>query len=313
MSHGAHDRRRRGGAGGDHAGGDERWLLTYADMITLLMALFMVLFSIAVVNKGKFDELAKSLREAFAGPLDRGGTAVLNVGSDNPTAVAKSELNTRPASFPSVEQARQNQAGVAAAVLKLATGREQAQDKSLVKAKAIIDKRVAALGLQSQVKTEINERGLVIRLLTDKILFGLGSTTVQPQIVPLLGTIGAAIDPIPNPIRIEGHTDRVQYPGDPFGNWRLSVLRAVSVLEVLGTHGLVMAHHEDVAPDGFGDTHPLVAYGSGPAEPRNRRVEIVVLRKPFIADAQKAAAGPLGPDPTGVQQAEIPPLIAPGH
>ena len=78
---------------------DERWLLTYADMITLLMALFMVLFSIAVVNKGKFDELARSLREAFDGPLDRGGTAVLNVGSNNPVQTSNSELNASQASF----------------------------------------------------------------------------------------------------------------------------------------------------------------------------------------------------------------------
>ena len=79
-----------------HEHADERWLLTYADMITLLMALFMVMFSMAVVNKGKFDELAKSLRESFAGPLDRGGTSILNVGTPNPTAQANSELSSPP-------------------------------------------------------------------------------------------------------------------------------------------------------------------------------------------------------------------------
>ena len=65
-------------------------------MITLLMALFMVMFSMAVVNKGKFDELAKSLKESFAGPLDRGGTSILNVGTSNPTAQANSELSSPP-------------------------------------------------------------------------------------------------------------------------------------------------------------------------------------------------------------------------
>ena len=79
-----------------HEHADERWLLTYADMITLLMALFMVLFSMAVVNKGKFDELARSLRESFAGPLDRGGTSILNVGTSNPTAQAHSEIDSTP-------------------------------------------------------------------------------------------------------------------------------------------------------------------------------------------------------------------------
>ena len=79
-----------------HEHADERWLLTYADMITLLMALFMVLFSMAVVNKGKFEELAKSLRESFSGPLANGGNSILSVGTPNPTAQAKSEVNSIP-------------------------------------------------------------------------------------------------------------------------------------------------------------------------------------------------------------------------
>ena len=81
------------------------------------------------------------------------------------------------------------------------------------------------------------------------------------------------------------------YTGDRYGNWRLSVLRAVSVLEVLGDHGLNLGHRQDVAPDGFGDTEPLVAYdGSSLAQPLNRRVEIVVLRENYVEQAQKRQA-----------------------
>jgi len=288
---------------------DERWLLTYADMITLLMALFMVMFSIAVVNKGKFDELARSLREAFNGPLDRGGSAVLNVGSNNPVQSSNSELDSTQASFALKEAAKAAKAtAVSRAVMQRAQALEAAQDQSLQAAKTAVDARVKALGFQSQVHTEINERGLVIRLLTDKILFGLGQTDVKPEAVPLLATIASAIDGIPNPIRVEGHTDRVPYTGDRYGNWRLSVLRAVSVLAVLGDHGLTLAHRQDVAPDGFGDTDPLVAYdGSSLAQPLNRRVEIVVLRENYVQQAEQAAKGALGSDPTGLATDGSPP------
>src|SRR4051812_24307873 len=74
-------RKRRGGAGGGgHDGPDERWLLTYADMITLLMALFIVMFSISSVNTSKFDALQKSLKDAFNGHVLPGGESVLQTG-----------------------------------------------------------------------------------------------------------------------------------------------------------------------------------------------------------------------------------------
>src|SRR3954466_1197440 len=75
-------RRRRGAGGGGHDGPDERWLLTYADMITLLMALFIVMFAISSVNTSKFQELQKSLKDAFAGNVIPGGEAVLQTGGN---------------------------------------------------------------------------------------------------------------------------------------------------------------------------------------------------------------------------------------
>src|ERR1700742_4334118 len=85
--------RRKKGGGGGHEGPDERWLLTYADMITLLMALFIVMFAMSVVNTSKFDALSKSLKEAFNGKVVEGGQSILQTGgSDNghraPTAQA---------------------------------------------------------------------------------------------------------------------------------------------------------------------------------------------------------------------------------
>src|SRR3954465_1976138 len=84
-------RKRRGGGGGGHGGPDERWLLTYADMITLLMTLFMVMFAISSVNTSKFDALSKSLAEALSGKIVTGGQVIQQRGAEQKTDPASPE------------------------------------------------------------------------------------------------------------------------------------------------------------------------------------------------------------------------------
>ncbi len=288
-----------------HEHADERWLLTYADMITLLMALFMVLFSMAVVNKGKFDELARSLRESFAGPLDRGGTSILNVGTSNPTAQAKSEINSTPqpitaSSDKLLKESQQRQLATAQAVVQ-AKGLEAAQARDLAQAKAEVDAKIHALGLDDKVSTQINAKGLVIRLVTDKVLFDLGSSTIRPAAYPLLSSVAHVVNSIgTNPIRVAGHTDAVPFRNDPHGNQRLSGDRAEAVLFFLEDHGFSVQRHLDTASEGFGSLQPLIKNdpqtGSGP---RNRRVEVVVQRINYLKRAQSEAMGPLGSTPAG--------------
>jgi chemotaxis protein MotB len=288
-----------------HEHADERWLLTYADMITLLMALFMVMFSMAVVNKGKFDELARSLRESFAGPLDRGGTSILNVGTSNPTAQAKSEINSTPQPIQStsdklLKESQARQLNAAQAVVQ-AKGLEAAQARDLAQAKAEVDAKIHELGLEDKVSTQINSKGLVIRLVTDKVLFDLGSSTIRPAAFPLLSSVARVVNSIgTNPIRVAGHTDAVPFRNDPHGNQRLSGDRAEAVLFFLEDHGFSVQRHLDTASEGFGSLQPLIKNdpqtGSGP---RNRRVEVVVQRINYLKHAQSEAMGPLGSTPAG--------------
>src|SRR5271165_3169132 len=95
--------RRSRGAGGEHEAGGERWLLTYADMITLLMALFMVLFSISSVNISKYQTLQESLRAAFSGNILPGGRAIAKAGASSSSARAPSSLDLQ-ALVPAVPQ-----------------------------------------------------------------------------------------------------------------------------------------------------------------------------------------------------------------
>jgi chemotaxis protein MotB len=288
-----------------HEHADERWLLTYADMITLLMALFMVMFSMAVVNKGKFDELARSLRESFAGPLDRGGTSILNVGTSNPTAQVESEIESPPqpiqASSDKLVKERLERQLKTAQALVAAKGLEAAQAHDLEQAKAQVDTKIHELGLDDKVSTQVNSQGLVIRLVTDKVLFDLGSATIRPAAYPLLTSVAKVVNGIgTNPIRVAGHTDAVPFRNDRHGNTRLSGDRAEAVLFFLEDHGFDIHRHGDTASEGFGSLQPLVrndpTTGAGP---RNRRVEVVVQRVNYLKRAESEAMGPLGSSPVG--------------
>ncbi len=303
-----------------HEHADERWLLTYADMITLLMALFMVLFSMAVVNKGKFEELAKSLRESFAGPLDHGGNSMLNVGTDEPDGAGplrgrtRSRSRSRRRSEKLVAERRARERRTATAISQ-AKGLEASQNRDLERAKAAVDAKIKALGLDQKVKTQINSQGLVIRLVTDKVLFELGSSTVRPAAYPLLASVARIVNTIgTNPIRVGGHTDAVPFKNDPHGNDRLSGDRAGAVLFFLEDHGFDRGRHPDTAFQGFGSVQPLVkndpTTGAGP---RNRRVEVIVQRINYLKRAEAAAMGPLGAAPagTGPEIGTVVPKIAP--
>ncbi len=280
----------------EHA--DERWLLTYADMITLLMALFMVLFSIAVVNKGKFDQLAKSLRESFSGPLGAGANAVLQTNNPAPASASAS-------ASPAPDQVPTPSARVSGDkhALQVAHALAGQQAKSLLGAKVAIDLKIAEFHLGNAVKSQIDTRGLVITLVTDKALFDVGSAVLKPGAGPLLRAVAAAINSVgANPIRVNGHTDAIPFFGNVHGNEILSGARANAVLFFMEDHGFSVHLHPDSASAGFGSRAPLAPNGAGGAGPRNRRVEVIVERIDYVTKVQAEANGALGTNPIGLPE-----------
>jgi chemotaxis protein MotB len=272
---------------GEHP--DERWLVTYADLMTLLVALFMVLFSMSAVNKGKFAELAKSLKESFSGPLQDGGKSVLNVGARNPVYdQTKSEL-TQESPVQQVAQRRRARSQVTQRFDRLGTR----QDQSLQEAQRRIDLKVRQLGLGRHVQTRIEDRGLVIRLVADQQLFPVGSAQVRAAAVPLLGVVAAAVNRVQgNPVRVEGYADARRYAGDPHGNDRLAGERAMNIYFTLLDHGFDDHRHQDSGYTGFGSKRFLVP--GDPYAARNRRVEVVVQRIDYGARAARVLNGPIG-------------------
>jgi chemotaxis protein MotB len=288
--HGGRGRRGRG-AHAEHEN-DERWLLTYADMITLLMALFMVLFSISSVNISKYQTLQQSLKAAFSGSILPGGRSIMQSGSQSTTAhtpataeipslvplnpVAAAKAN------PSIASSKANQSSASlnskqleAALNSMSAAlREQA---SLASLKQKLDAYAKEHGLSNDVQTVIDRRGLVVRVLTDQLLFASGQATLQPVGFPLLNEVAQLLNvDKSHPITVEGHTDNVpisssQYPS----NWELSTDRATTVVRYLIAKGV---NRERLGAVGYADLHPLASNATAAGRAKNRRVEIVLQR-----------------------------------
>ena len=260
----AKGKKRRGGAA-EHEN-EERWLLTYADMITLLMALFMVMFSIANVNQSKLEALSASLSEAFSGKILPGGEAINQSGAGS-KAEKPAPTPPIPAITPLVADAAAKEDGTSAA-------REEDDFRRI---KREVDAYAQNNGLQDKVQTTITERGLEIRLLTDEVLFDSGSATLKPQAGPLLTKVSELLHLSPDhDISVEGHTDNVPIHGSPYPtNWELSTARAAGVVRFLISHG---AQKMRMSASGFASLHPISNNTTDAGRTRNRRVEIVLLR-----------------------------------
>src|SRR3954470_12269151 len=204
-------RRRRRRSGGDHEEhADERWLLTYADLITLLMALFMVLFSMSVVNKSKLASLQQSLHNSFSPHVLPGGEAIMKTGGDAQTKQVKPASPT-PASSPSSAAAARKQ-----------------EDRELHKLQVEVDHQAAKLGLSARVKTRVTRQGLVIDILTDNLLFDSGQAHIKQAGLGLISHLAPLLrHQKSHEIHVEGHTDSVPIRGSVYpSNWELSTARA---------------------------------------------------------------------------------------
>ena len=271
-----HGKRRRGGQDAEHDE-NERWLVSYADMVTLLMALFIVLFAIANVNTSKFEELKQSLTSAFDGPVKEGGGSVLDGGASD-GAVQGTILDERAGSGKTAAQ-------------------QEAED--LRKLKERIDAYARERGLADKLSARIERRGLVITILTDELLFDSGSAVLRPEGRPLVRAVGGILRAErKHQVVVEGHTDTVPISGRYPSNWELSTARAASIVRVL--------IDADVGPrrllaTGRAYYDPVASNATERGRMRNRRVQIVLPRQsasPISAEAEPPFAVPapaLGP------------------
>lgn len=279
--------RRRGGPS-ESPEGSERWLVTYADMLTLLLVLFIVLFSISVVNTSKFIALKSSLSSA----LGDGPKGVLTGGqglNENSAEQAGQQqvMPGVPVGPNSDHQSVNNPNGdVPPADLSAKVAAEIERYKQIERA---INAALEREGMRGAVQFSIDRRGLIITVVTNALVFPGNSATLLPEGQQILAVIAPPLVAVPNNIEVDGHTNQENVSTDPYpSGWELSSARASAVVRYLIGGQVAPSRLSAV---GYSDQHPLYR----PSDPRsvtlNRRVEIVVLSAlpAWAGDALQAA------------------------
>jgi chemotaxis protein MotB len=230
-----------------HGGGGDRWLVSYADFITLLMVLFVVLYSMGQTDIKKYKRLADSMKSAFSGGTSR---------VVDPQIDTTSGADTNAAPAPIM---------VEGLPMTSSTGVEVASDLSNMLQQA---------GLDSDVSIQNSVEGVLISL-SEKLLFKPGTADLIPEAYPILDKIVEMLKPIPNDVRIVGHTDDSP-PTDPrfTTNWDLSYARAMVIVNYFEKKGI---NSSRLIPTGRGSYQPVFPNDSPEHRALNSRADIVVV------------------------------------
>lgn len=224
----------------EREGSSERWMLTYSDLITLLMIFFVIMYSMSNVNAKKFSQLSSSLNKSLLGQ----GTGIL-VGEAPGPSMINGAVNT--------------------------------EQSNLQKAQSQIEKYAKERGLQGKITVSLDGRGLVISL-KEALLFNSGSADLALESRTALYNVGKIIAALPNALRIEGNTDNIPIHSDKFpSNWFLSATRAINVVNFLIVNAGIKP--EKLSVIGYGEYRPIVPNNTEANRAQNRRVDIVVLKQ----------------------------------
>jgi len=233
----------------------ERWLVSYADFITLLFAFFVVLFASSQSNKAKQTELSQAMQSAFT-PL-----GVFEAHSKTPPLTDRhaAPTNTPPAIVP-----------LPSAAMETAEETEKHLNKLLAE-------QIAAGHIPpGSVTMRITTDGLVISL-HEAGFFPSGSAEVRAASIPMLSSLAVTLPP--GPLRIEGHTDNVPIHNSQFAtNWELSTARATAIARLLLERGPIDPANLSAA--GYAEFHPVASNSTAAGRAQNRRVDIILLRHP---------------------------------
>jgi len=214
-----------------------RWLLTYADMITLLLALFIILFAISTISSVKFQRLARQISGGF------NSTDAINNPPNGGT---------------------------------VGTDKGQTEEANMASIKSQLDRFIAQRNLQQKVRTQITKSGLIITLLSDKAYYNSGSADLRPETKELLDAVAGQIRHVRNDVRVEGNTDNVPIATSSFPtNWELSAARATNVTRYLVEHDKIPPTRLSFA--GYGEFRPKYPNDNDTHRQENRRTDIVIL------------------------------------
>lgn len=252
----------------------ERWLVSYADFITLLFAFFVVMFASAQADKGRAKHVAESVRKAFQ---ESKVSAVLG-GTIEDRGQGNAQMKGPGGGRKETERA-------------IAEAKASGAENELVDAIESLAKTLAAEIDRSEVHLKMEKRGLVISF-AQTLLFDSGDAEVFESSYPAIDKVSRAIRNLPNSIRLEGHTDSIPIRNMRFrSNWELSAARSIAILELLAARGGIERSRMSIG--GYADVAPIESNETAEGRSRNRRVDIVILNQNGqTSEPSKAAPAP---------------------
>ncbi|MFQ2507801.1 OmpA family protein [Aeromonas caviae] len=277
----------------------DRWLVSYADYMTLIFALFVVLYSVAIVNKEEYRAVIEGMTQAFNqaprsdGLLEGRGNSLL----DNPVSAAPSLLESQVSASPS-------RAPI--------TGTPVSQDgTALAQIDMQIQESMGALVDAGVVKLAQDENWLTVEL-SSGLLFNSGSAFLGNNAAPVLDTLSGILKPVDNYVRVRGYTDNQPINNEIFrSNWTLSAARAEAVLNALVGKGVAPGR---LAYEAYGEFSPFVDNGTEQGRLQNRKVVVAISRFAWVppAPVKPLTVAPVQDAPQSVDSEKIRVIALPG-
>jgi len=231
-------------------GHDERWLVSYADFITLLMVLFVILYSMGQVSVEKYKRLAESMRMAFS----VGGPAQVVENQINQAGGTSEDGTSKPIVIPGIPEGPTQSEEVAGQLTAM----------------------LSSQNLGNEVSVQTNIEGVLISL-SERLIFKEGQTELPPEALEVLNTITEMLRPVDNKVRLVGHTNNNPSTNPLYPtNWELSLARATSVAKFLINNGIAP---ERLIVCGQGEYAPIFPNDTQEHKDLNARVEIIIIYK----------------------------------
>jgi len=242
---------------------DESWLLPYSDLMTLLLALFIVLYSVSSVNTAKLEELSKAFKTAFSD-----GLSIF----DQATIVKTGDVQSHTDMTRSLSPSGRTKSAMTQNEL------QKEEQQNLEALQQQLDKYIQQNGLSSQLETQLNQSQLLITI-RDNALFSPASAAVKSEAHMLAVAIGEMLQPYNDyEVLVTGHTDNTPINTTEFpSNWELSAKRAVNFMKILLENKAFDPKRFGAL--GYGEYRPVDTNSTAAGKAKNRRVEVSILRK----------------------------------
>jgi chemotaxis protein MotB len=236
----------------------ERWLVSYADFITLLFAFFVVMFASSQRDKTKSQQMSEAVKEAFEKNHFTASMAAILGGAADDKGRGNAQMRGPGGAIRAV-------ASPPGVVVELLPSLRRLNDD--------LSREIA----EGKIEVSLQQRGLVVSL-KQAAFFPSGNDAIEPGTYDALEKVASVIRKLPNPVRLEGHTDSVPIYTNRFhSNWELSAARSIAMMELFAQRFGV--DRAQMAISGYADTIPVASNGSEEGRKQNRRVDILILNE----------------------------------